>query len=502
MKRFVILPVLFICLNCLSQSLLYNNFMYQLPRTADDFQNYQFDYPLENGMDVKSSYYMDSDFSAFDDVEIYPFELQEKTKVKSILFAVYQKNNFLAIYGKASYNSKGQLTNYESKNKISETYVYGFDKWSEIRGVSRELTNCVPNSFTYQTKPTRNAKGLITNVESELAYTYDSQDRVVEVNLRNGYYKYHYEYVGESKNIRKITVYKSDRLSADAIYSYSNNKIISVDCHLYMSSGREGSIESEFHKTYKYDSHNKISEIIFQKKEIGGSENKIHYTFLNEYDSKGKVLKSRISRMRTHHVGKYTSGSDKTPTIFVRKYTYDEHGNWIKIEDDEGYIQRTIEYRSDNNGVIAISNSALKQQNGISINTQKLIEEINSNYEYAMEVNIDEEERIEYLRKVDSSIDELAQVLGESFYSQYSFAILQAAAKCFSGKAREALKLCDDIARRINEDDVKNVTNLKLLVSCYDLARIACNKLNNLEMAKEYTRKKNDAENRAKVSPQ
>lgn len=350
MKRFLSLSILIVSLTCFSQSLVTSDFMYQLPRTADDFQNYQFDYPLENGMDVKSSYYMDSDFSAFDVVEIYPFELQERTKVKSILYAVYQKNNFLAMYGKATYNSKGQLTNYDSKNKISENYVFGFDKWNEIRGVSRELTNCVPNSFTYQTRPTRNSKGLITNVESELTYTYDSKDRVVEVNLRDGLFSYRYEYVGESKHIRKITVYNSGRLRADAIYGYSNNLIISVDCHQYMSSGREGSIESEYHKTYEYDSHNNISEINFHKEAIGGSGKNIQYKFHNEYDSKGKVLESRISRMRTQHVGNYTSGSDKAPTDFVRKYTYDEHGNWIKIEDDEGYIQRIIEYRAIGNG--------------------------------------------------------------------------------------------------------------------------------------------------------
>lgn len=324
--------------------------MYQLPKTSDDFQNYQFNYPLENGMDVKSSYYMDSDFSAFDGVGIFPFELQAKAKAKSILYAVYKKNNFLAVYGKASYDSKGQLTNFESKNKISENYVFGFDRWNEIRGVSRKLINCVPNSFTFETRPTRNSKGLITNVESELVYTYDSQDRVIEVNLRNGLFSYQYEYVGASKNIRKIIVYKSGRLSADAVYGYSNNKIVSVDCNQYMSSGNEGSIEVENHKSYSYDSNMNLSEIMFSQYKVGGVEKKIHYTFNHKYDSKGKVIESQVSRMRTQRTGNYTSGSDKAPTEFVRKYTYDEQGNWIKIEDNEGYIQRIIEYRAVGNG--------------------------------------------------------------------------------------------------------------------------------------------------------
>lgn len=347
MKRIICITLFFVSVVAFSQSLVKSDFMYQLPRTSDDFQNYQFNYPLENGIDVISSYYMDSEFSGFDGVGIFPFELQEKVKVKSIHYAVCQKNGYLAVYGKASYNSKGELSNYEGKNKISENYVYGFDRWNEVKGVSRKLVNCVPNSFTYETRPTRNSKGLITNVESELVYTYDSQDRVVEVNLRNDLFSYHYEYIGASKNIRKITVYQSGRLSADAVYGYSNNKIVSVDCNQYMKSGNEGSIESENHKSYSYDSNNGISEIIFSQKKIGSGEKTIHYTFNHKYDSKGKVIESQISRMKTYR--NYKHGSDKAPTEFVRKYTYDEQGNWIKIEDNKGYIQRIIEYRAIGN---------------------------------------------------------------------------------------------------------------------------------------------------------
>ena len=358
MKRFISLLVLLNCLTCFSQSLLTNDYMYQLPRTADDFQNYQFDYPLENGMDVRSSYYMDSDFSAFDDVEIYPFELQERTKVKSILCAVYQNNNYLAVFGKATYNRKGELTNYESKNKISENYAFGVDKWSQVRGVPRRLINCIPNSFTYETRPTRNSKGLITNVESELTYKYDSHDRVIEVILRNGMFSYQYEYVGDSKRIKKITVYKSGRLSADANYGYSNNKIVSVDCN------QLDNVRVENHKSYKYDSHNNISEIIFIQKKSDGAEKNIHYSFNNKYDSKGRIIESQISRMRTQRVGHYTSGSDKTPTFFIRKYTYDEHGNWIKIADNEGFIQRTIEYWSSSNG----ANNDIYDEDDVTVN--------------------------------------------------------------------------------------------------------------------------------------
>lgn len=342
MKRIICCTLFFVSLVTFSQSLVRYDFMDQLPRTCDDIQNYQFNYPLENGMGVKSMSYLDSrQFQSLDLACIFPLEY--KGNVKSILYKVYVRRNFLSIYGNAFYNTNHELIFFESKGTHSEEYMYGFDRWSEIRGHEINLIPCIPNSFTYKASPTRDAKGLITNVENELVYSYDSQGRVIKVVYRNGEEgTYKYEYVGISKNIRKISVYMYGRIGGDVTYGYENGHIVRVDCNVYYSNGPEGNIETEYHKYYKYDDHNNISEIVFNRKDYSVNERTL-YTFVNTYDAEGKLSQSQI---RIKETGKYYPRNED----LTRKYTYDTQGNWIKIEDDKGCIIRQIDYWTYGNG--------------------------------------------------------------------------------------------------------------------------------------------------------
>lgn len=342
MKRIICCTLFLVSLMAFSQSLVRSDFMDQLPRTCDDLQNYQFNYPLENGMDVKSVCYLDnSQFLSLDLACIFPMEYNGN--VKSIQYQVYARNSFLSIYGNAFYNTNHELIFFESKGTHSEEYMYGFDRWSEIRGHKIRLIPCIPNSFTFEASPTRNAKGLITNIESELVYSYDSQGRVIKVVLRNGEEgTYQYEYMGNSKNIRKISVYMYGRIRGEVIYGYENGHIVRVDCNMYHFTGPEGNIETEYHKNYKYDNHNNISEIVFTRKTCTANERTM-YTFDNTYDTEGKLTQSQI---RIRETGKFYPHNEN----LTRKYSYDVHGNWIKIEDDKGSIVRQIEYWSFGDG--------------------------------------------------------------------------------------------------------------------------------------------------------
>lgn len=329
-----------VSLNCYSQMVTENNFMQFLPRTTDDFQKYQFSYALENGVYMESTNFAYSHISTFDNVGIYPFEY--KGNVQSITFEEYNKESqdLLTSYGKMTFSQNGEVRSYEGKSAEQHRYAFGADRWSQIVGKPLELPLCVPNSFAYKTKPTRNAKGLITNVENELKYTYDNLDRVIEVKYRNGEYLYQYSYVGDSKNIQTIKVLIYGELRADAVYSYSNGLISSLYTNLYNRSGSNVPTE-KFEKHYKYDSHNNYSEVKFINNKVPAKMTTIK-VFDNNYDSSGRIISSNVSYT---HFTSFDGNRSPSRAYYTREYTYDSKGNWIKIsEGDKGYIVREIKY--------------------------------------------------------------------------------------------------------------------------------------------------------------
>lgn len=370
-KIFPFLLMLIFALPTTSQNLTTNVDLSRLPRTSDDFQNYQFDYALENIKDVEyaAPFYIHSMCSEFDGVLIHPFE--HNCPVKEIACELYNNDNdkeFIVYSCESKYVSSGQIVDFNGKIAVINDYAFGYHRWSDIEGEKLHLLPCTANPYIFDIQPTRNTKGLITNIGNDIYYTYDDQDRVVEIKVGDGNYSYRYSYFSNSNRIENIFVFISGRKRGEVKYTYSDGRVANVNAKEFYASGNNDAVEKEYIKSYKYDSHNRISEIDLTVKKIGDSEMQTTYQFNNVYDSGGKQITSEISKMFKSRTGTYTNGTYKVPKRFTRKYYYDEKDNWIKIEDDKGnFVKRTIEYRaSATNGEVDIYR--LYDEDEVSVN--------------------------------------------------------------------------------------------------------------------------------------
>ena len=351
MKKIIPCLLMFIfALSSTSQNLTTKVDLSRLPRTSDDFQKYQFDYALENIRDVEyaAPFFVHSMCSEFDGVLIHPFE--HNCPVKEISCELYNKDKekeFIVYSCESKFVSSGQIVDFNGKIAVTNDYAFGYHRWSDIEGEKLHLLPCTANPYIFDIQPTRNTKGLITNIGNDIYYTYDNQDRVVEIKVGDGNYSYRYSYFSNSNKIENIFVFISGRKRGEAKYTYSNGSVANVQAKEFYANGNSDAVEREYIKSYKYDSHNGISEIDLLVKKIGDSEIQTTYQFNNLYDSEGKIISSEISKMIKSRTGTYTSGTYKEPKCFARKYYYDEKNNWIKIEDNKGnYIKRTIDYRA------------------------------------------------------------------------------------------------------------------------------------------------------------
>lgn len=333
-------------LNINAQLLTQKGFMTELPKTSDDFQKYQFDYSLENGTELNNPYYVYSSVSSFDGFNIHPFE--HNKPVKSIICELYNSG----VNGSAStivYHSKisfgyGEILSFEGRTAQGQRYAFGIEEWSDIVGRDFSLLPCVPNAYTNLISPTRNSKGLITEVGGELKYVYDSNDRVIEVRYREGIISYRYTYISNSNKIKSVEVSNEERKIGDAFYSYENGMLVGVDCNLFYKTGNEGAVEKHVSKKYEYDERNNLSYLSYTEDNPGDSHTKYEYAIENEYDVQGKITSQKVSRMKTARAGRYTTGSYKEPIVFYRYYKYDSNGNWIEIKTNGHYVIRKIEY--------------------------------------------------------------------------------------------------------------------------------------------------------------
>ena len=342
-KLLLFILLLHFGLNINAQLLSKKGFMTELPLTSDDFQKYQFDYALENGQELESPYAIHSNSYVFENVGLHPYE--HNRPINSITCRLYNTSNdangLLIYYSKISM-AYGELIDFEGTTTFTQRYQFGKERWSEIKGREFDLFPSVPNPYTYLIYPTKNSKGLITEVGGELKYTYDSSDRVIEVKYKNGELIYRYTYIANSKKIESVKVSNSERILGDANYSYTNDNLTGVQCNIYNTSGMPGNVQEKFNRTYRYDNYNNIIELTYIYSRYGENK-KIIYSFENDYDDNGRITNQTIRKMLTNYP--HTAGSYKEPLIFHRKYTYDDRGNWIKMGDNKGFfVIRDINY--------------------------------------------------------------------------------------------------------------------------------------------------------------
>jgi hypothetical protein len=349
MKRLFFAVISIACtISSNSQDLTEKDFLSQLPRTTDDFQNYQFDYELENLHSHLPSYPLGitSTISSFDGTGIFP--IQHVCPVKEIECYQFNKRDgkdILCYAAKAKFATNGQIVEYSGKECYKQQYWYSDKTYSQIDGADLRLIPCLPNPYITMIKPNRNSKGLITKVGNDWVYDYDSYDRVIQIRHIDDKYSYSYEYLNNTKKITDIKIYMSKQICGEVHYKYTNDKITELNGKIYYK-GYEGNVEKEFIKTYSYDSNGGVASMTHIEKKPGNSEILHEYTFDNRYDSKGRIASSNVTMNRQSRTGSYRNGL-KQPEEFTRTYTYDEKGNWIKIEDGkEHYVIRNIVYNS------------------------------------------------------------------------------------------------------------------------------------------------------------
>lgn len=338
-----------------AQNLTENFIMGQLPTTADDFQKYQFDYKLECAQDVGYDYDVYIPQSAFDGTNIFPLERNE-VPIKSIECIVASTNTVLFRL-KADFTSSGKVNNYLRKVGADAKYQFGTDTWYQKEWTSVGLTPCVPNSFACWTSPTRNSKGLIVSVSADLKYKYDSYDRVIEVRYHDNEFVYRYSYESNSKRISNISVSYRDKEVATARYTWLNNRISKLCCHIDYSS-KFSNMFDEYEKSYKYDSHNNVS--VIEYREILGSQwNRKIYEFNNEYNAKGQLVTQNVVLRKTRDWD-VDRGKPEEVKTHTRSYTYDEKGNWVRMIESKGNAQwameRKITYSDKKVGEVDINN--------------------------------------------------------------------------------------------------------------------------------------------------
>lgn len=349
MKRLFFAVISIACSICsYSQDLTEKDFLSQLPRTTDDFQNYQFDYELENLQSHLPSYPLGitSTISSFDGTGIFP--IQHVCPVKEIecyLFNKRDEKDILCYAAKAKFATNGQLVEFSGKECYKQQYWYTDKTYSQIEGRDMKLIPCLPNPYITMIKPIRDSKGLITKVGNDWFYDYDSYDRVVQIRHIDDKYSYNYEYLNNTKKITNIKIYISKRIRGEVNYEYANDKITNINGKLFYETGNEGSVEKEFVKTYSYDSKGGVASMTHLEKTPGDSEILYEYTFDNRYDDKGRIVCTNVTKNWKSRTGSYGNGF-KQPEEFTRTYTYDDKGNWVKLEDNQGhYIVRKITYK-------------------------------------------------------------------------------------------------------------------------------------------------------------
>lgn len=341
MRKIVLLFMFSYCIVSFSQTIADNQLL-ELPRNAEDFHKYQFDYNLESIIGIGTPYtnLMNSKLNI-----LGHSPLEHNCPVKSISFTAYDST---VRFGEREMNKTPSLIiriRFSDSGKMME-YHRGWE--SHVAILKNEIVPCVPNALVMDARATR-TNGLITKVETLddyiIEYAYDSNKRVSQATIRKfdkciGAYQYIYN--GGKNDIKTIMGYDGrGRITCDITYTYTNNKISSVSCitYGYTLDGQKYTGD-KYSKSYRYDTHNNYSEITWVKTGSANSWLKQRLSCENSYDVQGRLSSSKISLYFSNdHQGREICNSH------IRKFTYDDRGNWVKLEEDNGSIAfREIEY--------------------------------------------------------------------------------------------------------------------------------------------------------------
>lgn len=270
--------------------------MTYLPRTADDFHSKYYDTDLESAMSVSS-------FSLYyNTIEGIPI-MKHNGSINSMTVQFYETIEDTPIIElKMKFNSNGIL--------------------SSCTGSSMRRILYGPNFALEENKT--------------VEYTRDSKNKVTEAKVKKNsqtFLVFRYSYMTNSINIATVRGYNSNGdLLGEVLYSYNNGSLSGLHFKGYIYTSKGACLTAESKKTYIYDGHGNLSKIEISKwhgTKSAGS--RLECTFDNQYNDRGLLVLSKTSFSLSYNSGRRGG----TPAYSTIKYTYDSHGNWIKVESDK-----------------------------------------------------------------------------------------------------------------------------------------------------------------------
>ena len=270
--------------------------------------------------------------------------------------AVKAGNNNLTIYEYNSYN--GKLKKVAYGNGLIERYVYDeLDRLKEVwytHGTAEEKRAIV---YTYTSDGQLYMVNDLSNKRTTV-YEYDASGRLVEISEHNTddmYNKYRLSYDYDSNNRIDTFFQKTDYLvgnvnsSDSAFYDYTYNTDGSLSSYNYSVNW-----STIMTSNYQYDSFGRLSGVMNSTPNFN-----LNRQYLYKKTSGGKT---------SSLVSTYSSAVNGTSTLY--NYTYDNHGNIVKIvskgkeiryvydnlnqllREDNGVLNKTFVYTYDNAGNI------------------------------------------------------------------------------------------------------------------------------------------------------
>lgn len=294
-----------------------------LPRTADDFQSKYYDTDLESVYSVNSL-----TFPFFEGIPI----MKHSGSISSMTFQII---NSIERFG---------------ERQLDDTPKYSFKMAFSPNGVLTYENGARPFFFPNVPCSTHVGDGIDLSLDNDMTveYTRDAQNKVIEAVVLDDdapFLIFRYSYLANSKKISTIKGYNSNgKLIGEVAYSYDNGRISELYFKGYSINNNGSRLETEYKKRYTYDGHGNYSKVDMSNwRGIRSTGFQDIYTFDNQYDSKGRIT---VSKVGYSHISNSGSRRGGTPSYHTKRFTYDSHGNWIKVERDDGQVAiRKFEYK-------------------------------------------------------------------------------------------------------------------------------------------------------------
>ena len=235
-----------------------------------------------------------------------------------------------------SYNNDGNILQRKSCSEDNDytTLIYTYNDKGLNTKIEEEHSNgvtfvLIEKEYNEQGLPIRTFEN---NHETEIAYTYDSNNRLYETIRLYDRVVHDYD--------------NSGRLVSLKTYENGSNKLLTIETLVYDSRGRltkesyrdaESPSTLNYDRIMGYDDKDRLVERKFISIDMNGKES-LGNQFIYTYDEKGNMVEEKA----------LTNHFDNTSTIQISTYTYDEQGNWIKAQyagkEETVTTTREIEY--------------------------------------------------------------------------------------------------------------------------------------------------------------